>query len=42
MLHGDPCVECSETRVWVVRDPVTGGIKSHPLPQAVLEKFGQA
>jgi len=41
ILHGDPCVECAETRVWVVRDEVTGDIKSHAVPQAVLEKFGQ-
>ena len=34
------CVECSEKRVWVVRDDATGGIKSHPVPAAVLRKFG--
>jgi len=33
------CVECSEKRVWVVRDGA-GGIKSHPVPQEVLAKFG--
>jgi 4-hydroxybenzoyl-CoA thioesterase len=38
--NGDTCVECSEKRVWVVRDEVTGGIKSHPVPEAVLKKFG--
>ena len=38
-LNGETCVECSETRVWVVRDPATGGIKSHPVPEAVLAKF---
>ena len=38
-LKGETCVECSETRVWVVRDPATGGIKSHPIPEAVLAKF---
>ena len=38
-LDGILCVECSETRVWVVRDEATGGIKSHPVPDAVLEKF---
>jgi 4-hydroxybenzoyl-CoA thioesterase len=32
------CVECAETRVWVVRDAV-GNIKSHPVPAAVLDKF---
>jgi 4-hydroxybenzoyl-CoA thioesterase len=38
-LDGETCVECSETRVWVVRDGATGGIKSHPIPDAVLAKF---
>ena len=40
-LAGETCVECSEKRVWVVHDSVTGGLKSHPLPEAVLEKFGR-
>ena len=39
-LEGALCVECSETRVWVVRDPSTGGIKSQPVPEEVREKFG--
>jgi 4-hydroxybenzoyl-CoA thioesterase len=38
-LSGETCVECSEKRVWVVRDAVTGDIKSHPLPEAVLRRF---
>jgi 4-hydroxybenzoyl-CoA thioesterase len=38
-LKGDLCVEASETRVWVVRDAKTGGIKSQPIPEAVLAKF---
>ena len=38
-LNGETCVECSETRVWVVRDPASGGIKSHLVPGAVLAKF---
>ncbi len=38
-LDGILCVECSETRVWVVRDEATGGIKSHPVPDEVLAKF---
>ena len=38
-LAGEICVECSETRVWVVRDPATGGIKSQPVPHDVLAKF---
>ncbi len=38
-LNGAVCVECSETRVWVVRDPSTGGIKSQAVPEEVLAKF---
>ncbi len=38
-LRGETCVECSETRVWVVRDPATGDLKSQPVPEAVREKF---
>ena len=38
-LKGDLCVEATETRVWIVRDPTTGGIKSHPVPDDVLAKF---
>jgi 4-hydroxybenzoyl-CoA thioesterase len=37
-LKGDLCVECSEKRVWTVRD-AEGRLKSHPVPDAVLEKF---
>ena len=38
--NGATCVECSETRVWVVRDPADPGrFKSHPIPEAVLAKF---
>jgi 4-hydroxybenzoyl-CoA thioesterase len=36
---GELCVECSEKRVWVVRD-AEGRLKSHPVPAAVREKFG--
>jgi 4-hydroxybenzoyl-CoA thioesterase len=36
---GETCVECTEKRVWVVRDSVTGDIKSHPVPDEVLAKF---
>jgi 4-hydroxybenzoyl-CoA thioesterase len=37
-LKGETCAECSEKRVWTVRD--TGGrLKSHPVPQEVLAKF---
>src|SRR5574340_169426 len=35
---GEQCAECSEKRVWVVRD-ARGNIKSHPVPQEVLAKF---
>jgi 4-hydroxybenzoyl-CoA thioesterase len=39
-LNGLTCVECSETRVWVVHDPaVPGRFKSHPIPEAVRAKF---
>ena len=38
-LKGELCVECEEKRVWIVRDEA-GGIKSHPIPEAVLKKFG--
>jgi len=37
-LNGELCVECSETRVWVVRD-AEGHLKSHPVPEEVLAKF---
>ncbi len=39
-LNGALCVECAETRVWVVRDPATGAIKSQPVPDEVRAKFG--
>ena len=37
-LKGELCAECSEKRVWTVRD-AQGHLKSHPVPEAVLEKF---
>jgi 4-hydroxybenzoyl-CoA thioesterase len=37
-LKGELCVEAQEKRVWIVRD-AQGGIKSHPVPEAVLAKF---
>lgn len=37
-LDGEACAECSEKRVWVVRD-ADGRLKSHPVPDAVLAKF---
>ena len=40
-LGGVTCVECSETRVWVVHDLADPGrIKSHAIPEAVRTKFG--
>ncbi len=34
------CVECSETRVWVVHDPADPGrYKSQPVPEAVRATF---
>ncbi len=37
-LKGELCAECSEKRVWTVRD-AEGRLKSHPVPEAVLVKF---
>jgi 4-hydroxybenzoyl-CoA thioesterase len=37
-LKRELCAECTETRVWVVRD-ADGGLKSHPVPDDVLAKF---
>ena len=37
-LKGEICVECTEKRVWVVRD-ADGRLKSHPVPETVLAKF---
>lgn len=36
--NGHICVECSEKRVWVVRD-AKGGLKSHPVPDEVRSRF---
>lgn len=37
-LKDELCAECSEKRVWTVRDE-QGRLKSHPVPAAVLAKF---
>jgi 4-hydroxybenzoyl-CoA thioesterase len=37
-LRGELCAECSEKRVWTIRD-AGGGLKSHPIPDTVLAKF---
>lgn len=37
-LDGTLCVECSEKRVWTVRD-AEGGLKSSPVPEEVLALF---
>jgi 4-hydroxybenzoyl-CoA thioesterase len=37
-LKGELCAECTEKRVWVVRD-ADGGLKSHPVPDEVRAKF---
>jgi 4-hydroxybenzoyl-CoA thioesterase len=37
-LNGETCAECSETRVWVVRDP-EGCFKSQAVPEDVLARF---
>ena len=37
---GLTCVECSETRVWVIEDPAAPGrYKAQPVPEAVLARF---
>jgi 4-hydroxybenzoyl-CoA thioesterase len=38
-LKVELCAECSEKRVWTIRD--AHGLKSHPIPQSVLAKFNQ-
>ena len=38
-LKGVLCVEAEETRVWIVRDPATDAMKSHPVPDDVLARF---
>ena len=38
-LNNELCCECSEKRVWTVRD-ADGRLKSHPVPPEVLTKFG--
>jgi len=38
-LDGTLCAEGEEKRVWVMRD-AEGRLKSHPVPEAVREKFG--
>jgi 4-hydroxybenzoyl-CoA thioesterase len=40
-LKGELCAECSEKRVWTLRD-TEGRLKSHPVPEAVLAKFAGA
>jgi 4-hydroxybenzoyl-CoA thioesterase len=37
-LKGELCAECSEKRVWTLRD-AHGQLKSHPVPAAVLIRF---
>lgn len=37
-LKDELCAECNEKRVWTVRD-ADGKLKSHPVPQDVLQKF---
>ena len=40
--NGLTCVECVETRVWVVHDPAKPGrYKSQPIPEAVQAKFNR-
>jgi 4-hydroxybenzoyl-CoA thioesterase len=37
-LKDDVCAECSEKRVWVIRD-VDGRLRSHAVPEEVLVRF---
>lgn len=37
-LKGELCVECTDKRVWTVRD-ADGRLTSHPVPESVLAKF---
>ncbi|MDP2296653.1 MAG: thioesterase family protein [Pseudolabrys sp.] len=37
-LNGALCAECSEKRVWTIRD-AEGRLKSHPVPKEVLNCF---
>jgi 4-hydroxybenzoyl-CoA thioesterase len=40
LKNGALSVECSETRVWVGRDPADASkIKASPIPQAVIDRF---
>jgi 4-hydroxybenzoyl-CoA thioesterase len=40
LKNGQLSVECSETRVWVGRDPADASkIKAIPIPQTVIDKF---
>jgi 4-hydroxybenzoyl-CoA thioesterase len=40
LKNGALSIECSETRVWVGRDPADASkIKAIPIPQAVIDKF---
>jgi 4-hydroxybenzoyl-CoA thioesterase len=42
LLKGETlAVEASETRVWTVRDPETGAIRSHPIPPEVIAAFAR-
>ena len=42
-LKGEPCAECTEKRVWVVRDKADPQrIKAQPVPAEVLAKFSSA
>jgi 4-hydroxybenzoyl-CoA thioesterase len=39
-LDGDLCVECSDTRVWVERDPGDlDKVRATPIPQDVIARF---
>lgn len=39
LVDGTLCLECTETRVWTVRDPDSGEITSAPIPEELREMF---
>lgn len=43
VLNGEPCVECTEKRVWTVPDPARpGGLRAERVPDSVRDLFAGA
>jgi len=43
LLNGELCVECSDTRVWVARDPADPErLRGQPIPDDVIQKLSAA